>query len=184
MSDADKTALLVAIVGLLSTALGGIIVVFGNIVTHYMNHKTDKNKLIAQKIEEIYDLSIDIKRLLNLEISNRIMIPLEVSKELIPYEKSYSFEIRNKLEIMMKISNLYYIKSVFKEVLDFKSKIAVLLTSIHDVKRIDTINFSLYMNDPVFTGLVRNIYFQIEEAHTTLCVALGIANIENPIELF
>jgi hypothetical protein len=61
MLNQNGTAILVAVVGVLSTILGSLLTILGNNIAVRKNNEADRRKIIREKIEEIYSLSNQIK---------------------------------------------------------------------------------------------------------------------------
>ncbi len=67
MAEADVITIIVAVVGVIGISIGAVL---GGLITFYTTRKNDLDRLIREKCEEIYDLSVQIKRWIDNEIDS------------------------------------------------------------------------------------------------------------------
>src|SRR5712692_9952326 len=114
------------VINLLSVVLGGILAIAGGFISNYyiqaMARKSEKRRIVRDKIDEVYTLSTQVKTTFFLRIWHRSKYTQQ------EYDKIYSFsdkavrELRDIGERMEMLARLYN-PSLTSDILEYRQKI-------------------------------------------------------------
>jgi len=155
----------------LSVALGGVLAIAGGFISNYyiqaIARKSEKRRVVREKIDEIYTLSTQVKTAFVLRIWHRSKYTQqEYNKRYLISDKAVR-ELRDVGERMEMLARLY-VPSLTNAILEYRQKIKAIDHRIDDEldpkgKRVEELG-----KDPICMNAVTSIHNEIDSIHQTL----------------
>ncbi len=155
----------------LSVALGGVLAIIGGFISNYYiqatARKSEKRRMLREKIDEIYTLSTQVKTAFFLRIWHRSKYTQQEYNKIYTFSDKAVRELRDVGERMEMLTRLY-VPSLINAILEYRQKIKAIDHRIDDEldpkgKRLEELG-----EDPIYLNAVTSIQNEIDCIHQTL----------------
>jgi hypothetical protein len=164
----------------LSVALGGVLAITGGFISNYYiqatARKSEKRRIVREKIDEIYTLSTQVKTSFYLRIWHRSYYTQEQYAKIHLISDEAARELRDIGERMEMLTRLY-VSSLTSDILEYRQKIKYIDHRIDDELDPKGRRLEELEKDSIYMNAATSIQNEIESIHQTLQSSL-----ENQIE--
>jgi hypothetical protein len=163
----DKTAIFTTLMGGMLAVMGGFLATY---LSQYLAGKTEKRKLVREKIEELYTLSIEIKSKIyaTTYFHKKIMFDINniIGKE--DYIHDNFSVVQEKIDRIEMIAIIYNLKK-FREIMTYCQKVRGCIADITGA----------ILNQQDIDKTFSNAYEKLEMAHKELLLSVGLNALED-----